>query len=571
MAWPTVGYLRRQTRSRYRYPVILVLFLLYVFFPIPWPSGHAPYEYSNHHLTFRGTPVIQHAFTTPSADTGRLKAVKAEFVHAYNAYRSRAWMHDEVKPLSGGTHTQYCGWAATLIDALDTLYIMGLEEEFEEAVAAVHRMKLWYAPSLACSINPFEMTIRHLGGLLSAYDISGQRDERLKRKAVGMGEMLLQAFGRNGIQCRAILWPRLWGWPCTPNSGVSFARMGSQLLEFVRLSMVSGKRKWSDRADFAAQELLRVQNKSRIPGLWPRNFDGTCDQGLCDLTDGPQFYTTASGADSSYEYFVKTHLLYGAVDDSYARMWAAALPQLKKHILFRPQAPNNADLLFPGEIMTFKDLPQSFSGKVEHLSCFLGGLFALSSRTVIDNTEDIEIAAKLTNGCVWAYESTASGIMPDTVVFEPCPPSNPKCTWNELSFAANTRKHGDATLPKGFIKVERPEYLLRPEAIESVFYMYRITGDEIWREKGWRMFTAIRDASRAKYGHASVANALVNATGQVEENQMDKMESFWLSETLKYFYLLFADPRLVSLDEWVFNTEGHPFRIDEEYRGQMYA
>ena len=75
--------------------------------------------------------------------------------------------------------------------------------------------------------------------------------------------------------------------------------------------MVSNKRKYSDKADFLASELLRIQNTSRIPGLFPRNFDGTCDEGLCDLNPGnAQFFTTASGADSSYEYFVKaSHML----------------------------------------------------------------------------------------------------------------------------------------------------------------------------------------------------------------------------------------------------------------------
>ena len=227
-----LGSSRRRTRNILR--VLGLLFVLYIFIPIPWPAYPAPYPYDSNSIISHSTPKIQHAFTNPAPDVPRQKAVRDEFIHAYSHYRSRAWLHDEVKPLSGGTHTQYCGWAATLIDALDTLYIMGFEEEFEEAVQAVTRMNLWYAPSLACSINPFEMTIRHLGGLLSAYDISGSRDGRLKRKAVQMGDMMMQAFGRNGIQCRAILWPRVRGWGCKPNEGVSFARMGSQSMEFLR-------------------------------------------------------------------------------------------------------------------------------------------------------------------------------------------------------------------------------------------------------------------------------------------------------------------------------------------------
>lgn len=94
-----------------------------------------------------------------------------------------------------------------------------------------------------------------------------------------------------------------------------------------------------------------------------------------------------------------------------------------------------------------------------------------------------------------------------------------------------------------------------PEAIESVWYMYRITGDSHWREAGWRMFEAVNRATSAEFGNS----AIDDVTKQVPELN-DSMESFWLAETLKYFYLLFADEDVVSLDEWVLNTEAHPFR-----------
>ena len=85
--------------------------------------------------------------------------------------------------------------------------------------------------------------------------------------------------------------------------------------------------------------------------------------------------------------------------------------------------------------------------------------------------------------------------------------------------------------------------------------MYRITGDPSWQEKGWRMFEATVRATRTEFANSAVDNVL-----DVEPRLMDEMESFWLAETLKYFYLVFADPDLVSLDEWVLNTEAHPLR-----------
>jgi mannosyl-oligosaccharide alpha-1,2-mannosidase len=94
-----------------------------------------------------------------------------------------------------------------------------------------------------------------------------------------------------------------------------------------------------------------------------------------------------------------------------------------------------------------------------------------------------------------------------------------------------------------------------PEAIESVWYMYRITGDTTWQEKGWRMFESIIAATQTEHGHSAISNVLVPGS-----DKDDTMESFWFAETLKYFYLLYSTPDVISLDEWVLNTEAHPFK-----------
>jgi len=86
--------------------------------------------------------------------------------------------------------------------------------------------------------------------------------------------------------------------------------------------------------------------------------------------------------------------------------------------------------------------------------------------------------------------------------------------------------------------------------------MYRITGDRSWQEKGWNMYQAVIRATRTPDGHSAIGDVAIPGA----PNQMDQMESFWLAETLKYFYLLFTTPDVVSLDEWVLNTEAHPFK-----------
>ena len=85
--------------------------------------------------------------------------------------------------------------------------------------------------------------------------------------------------------------------------------------------------------------------------------------------------------------------------------------------------------------------------------------------------------------------------------------------------------------------------------------MWRITGDPIWQEKAWNMFTHIE-----KHTRSAVAAASLDDVTRSDPTQVDSMESFWLAETLKYFYLVFSDWDVVDLDTWVLNTEAHPLR-----------
>lgn len=86
--------------------------------------------------------------------------------------------------------------------------------------------------------------------------------------------------------------------------------------------------------------------------------------------------------------------------------------------------------------------------------------------------------------------------------------------------------------------------------------MYRITGDTTWMDKGWKMFEATIAATRTEFANS----AIEDVTDTTQNGLKDEMESFWISETLKYYYLLFSAPNVISLDEWVLNTEAHPFK-----------
>lgn len=245
-----------------------------------------------------------------------------------------------------------------------------------------------------------------------------------------------------------------------------------------------------------------------------------------------------------------------------------------KYNLYRPMTPDGADILISGIATT-----KSKNGKTtvlneydgQHLVCFAGGMLAIGGK-LFNKPTHIDKARKLVDGCIWTYENMPLGIMPETFTMAPCK-SDTKCPWDEKAWkqaVLQRAKEGDLEnletadkiiaekrLPKGFTSIRDHRYILRPEAIESVFILYRVTGDRRLLDKAWAMFKAIQTHTETALGNAALADVTVTA-GNVK--QTDSMESFWLGETLKYFYLIFSDPSLVSLDEFVFNTEAHPLR-----------
>jgi len=150
-----------------------------------------------HRLSHKKIPKIQHL---PVPETlqekqlreGRLEEVRDAFLHAWNGYKKEAWAKDELRPIAGGYKTPFCGWAATMVDSLDTLWIMGLYHEFELSLVELNNVD--FTNTVGCQINLFETTIRHLGGLLSAFDISGEKYPILVHKAVELAEILYTAF-----------------------------------------------------------------------------------------------------------------------------------------------------------------------------------------------------------------------------------------------------------------------------------------------------------------------------------------------------------------------------------------
>jgi mannosyl-oligosaccharide alpha-1,2-mannosidase len=528
---------------------------------IPLPKGNAV-----------RLPKIQFDFSKQEDATARTtreerkEEVKKQFLKCWHNYRSKAWMHDEMRPISGQVTDHFGGWAATLIDALDTLWIMGFEEEFNSAIEDVESIDFGYTELE--KVNVFETNIRHLGGLLSAYELS--RDERLLYKAKEVGEMLYRAFDTPNRMplTRWDFKAAGQGKPQQAEDGVLLAEIGSMTMEFTHLSQLTGDPKFYDAVARITRMLEQQQDKTKLPGMWPIVVNARKADLMRDTT-----FTLNSMADSTYEYLPKMHALLGGLDPVYRTMYEKAMDTAITHALFRPSTPSNSDLLASGSV-SVDGASVSVVPELQHLSCYTGGMFALGSK-LFGNASHGDIARKLTDTCVWAYKASPAGIMPEVSNLLKCA-NTTQCYWDEKAWHAGVASHSDekerpdplttiasSHLPQGFTSVPDARFLLRPEAIESVFILYRTTGDAKYQAAAWDMWTSIMRSTDTSLGNSALKDVMSD-----KPPRDDSMESFWMAETLKYFFLIFSESGVVSLDEWVFNTEAHVMRLPKAPGGR---
>lgn len=516
----------------------------------------------------KSLPAVQHIFGQESSEAKQVRLqrrgeIKKVFEKCWKSYRERAWMRDELSPISGTGRDTFGGWAATLVDSLDTLWIMDLKNEFQEATSAVQHID--FGQSTDTIINIFETTIRYLGGFLGAYDLSGNK--KLLDLAVEVGEMLLVAFDTpNHLPITR------WDWKAaargdrqdTPSS-ILVSEIGSLSLEFTRLSQLTGDQRFYDAIKRITTLFDKQQSQTKLPGMWPVIVNPKAE----DMTSDTGF-TLGGMSDSLYEYLPKEYALLGGQEPVYQKMYEQSMKTAIESLFFRPMTPKEDDILISGDARASADGRSStLEPKGQHLGCFAGGMLGLGGR-LFQNNEHLALARKLTEGCIWAYHAMDRGIMPEVAHFVPCE-DKANCPWVESkwlqgvleknsaspeSTASNTAKQ--LHLAKGYTKIDDKRYILRPEAIESVFYMWRITGEGKYREAAWQMWTAISEVTKSEFANAAIVDITVPEPVDVPKD--DRMESFWFAETLKYFYLIFSEPGLVSLDDYVLNTEAHPLR-----------
>ncbi|GAB5355957.1 hypothetical protein AAMO2058_000249600 [Amorphochlora amoebiformis] len=450
-------------------------------------------------------------------DPEKLEAIRGAFRLAWGGYSKYCYGEDELRPLSR-TCSNWVHMGLTLIDSLDTLWIMGLKDEF-------HKAKRWVANELPVAPNEkvsfFESTIRVTGGLLSAYELSG--DPVFLEKATQIQANLDQAFQDTeiGMPVSEINLKTgegsLPGWT---GKSLILSEIGTNAVEMLKLSQHTKKMEFANYAERVIDFLDQLETP--VKGLYPS---------LISPKNGrPTSRRVSFGGmgDSWYEYLLKSWLLSSRQVDKYKRMYVETLQAIKTNMIKK----SNGRIYLPTMEGTFT------TRLMEHLVCFMPGLIALGSAEGVNqgrSAEDLRLAEELMDTCVEMYDMSESKLAPDSVRF-----SN-----------------------QGMV-IDKREFRLRPETVESLFYLWRITHKQKYRDAAWMIFQAMdRNCRVAGVGHANVKD--VNDPSQKE----DRMESFWLAETLKYLFLTFEDDSVIPLNKYVFNTEAHPLEKIPEQEMQV--
>ncbi|KAF7732817.1 hypothetical protein EC973_000092 [Apophysomyces ossiformis] len=511
---------------------------------------------------WRPLPSIQYPFgKEPAAFANkrekRRAAVKDGFLHAWNGYKKYALGHDEVKPLTNLSKDPFGGWGATLVDSLSTLLVMDLKEEVESVLSELDKIEF----DLDRNVSVFESIIRYLGGLLSAYELSDKQNKILLDKAKQLADALLPAFDTPSGLPHSQWNPHQ---RTSPSNFTVLAEIGTVQLEFMVLSEHTGNPIYKYTAQAITDFLDNVgfEHGMDIAGLYPTSLDvskGRFRDNTC---------TFGGAGDSTFEYFLKEYLLVQGSVPQYARMYIESVDNMKHHML---RQVIGSELLFLPPYNTRMGKPSN--NNMEHLTCFVPGMLAIGAK-IFDRPDDLTAAKGLLETCVYMYRTSPTGLCPEAWSMMGTVPYNP-LTYNrpqeELEKSRNwwysdsavtppKRKDENVRMPYD-INYKLPSPTPRPSTIKPFNRNYLLRpGDPKYQEYGWEIFQAIEKHCKTKSAYAAIQNVEEANEDDIQSNQLDSMESFMLAETLKYLYLLFSPPDVISLDEFVLNTEAHPLR-----------
>jgi len=325
--------------------------------------------------------------------------------------------------------------------------------------------------------------------------------------------------------------------------------------------------KYPNYFSFSEQVMAVVKSARMPPGLASIFMDARTGQ----------FVTSAirlgSRGDSYYEYLLKQFIQTDRTEDVYREMYEDAVQGIHDHLV---QKSIQSGLTYTAELIPERSSADKGGGEVswrltpkqDFLVCFFGGNLLLSATRAGALVQDVSVPPRadelsdrgrrdwttgleLIRTCM-ATHDTKTGLAPEIAHF--------RISSDKDKLEGVRNAPGDWYI-KGAGVGEFPpydaRYMLRPETVESLFTAFRLTGDRRYREYGWAIFQAIEKHCRIPSGgYATIINV-----DEVPVRHEDKMETFFLSETLKYLFLLFSDGDTIPLSKYVFNTEAHPLPI----------
>ncbi|MFL5742391.1 MAG: glycoside hydrolase family 47 protein, partial [Flavisolibacter sp.] len=408
--------------------------------------------------------------------------------HAWKGYKDFAWGYDDLQPLSkNGKNWYKHTLLMTPVDAYDSFVLLGMKKEAEEAR---HMIISALNFNIDDQVQVFEITIRLLGGLQSAYELSG--DKRFLALAKDLADRLMPAFKtRSDMPCRYVHLQT-----GAPRDSINNpAEIGSLMLEFGNLSKLTGNKIYYETAKKAMMEVYRRRSAIGLVGMQLNVINGRWTN-----------KESAIGAyiDSYYEYLYKSWKLFG--DTAFRDAWEVHRKAINKYLVSKT---DSGWFLSHVDMNTGKEISPVYGA----LDAFYAGLCAYSG--------DLRTAKEVQKAN--AYMWTHFGMEPE-----------------EFNFKTGA--------------VLSAYYILRPENLESCFYLYRFTRDDRYLWMGKRMVDDILSHCRTDIAFASLKNVR-------SFEKTNSMQSFFFAETLKYAYLLFAPDNTLDLNKFVLNTEAHPLGI----------
>jgi mannosidase alpha-like ER degradation enhancer 2 len=375
----------------------------------------------------------------------------------------------------------------TPVDAYDVMLLMKLDREAAET-------KRLILDSLSfdkdIEVQAFEITIRLLGGLLSAYQLDG--DKRFLDRAEDLGTRLLPIYNTSsGMPYRYVHLQT----GRIRDSINNPAEIGTALLEFGTLSKLTNSPVYYNKAKKALAELHKRRSDIGLVGTWVNVETG-------EWTDTTSH--VGGAIDSYYEYLLKSWLLFG--DEDCRTMWDESIRAVNEYVA---DTVNGSLWYGRVDMRTGKRTSTRFGS----LEAFMPSVLALGG--------DIDRARHLQESCyrMWNLHE-----------IEP----------EQIDYVS--------------MQLLAKQYHLRPEIIESAYYLHHCTGGgRRYRQMGETFFKSLVKYCRTESGYAYLEDVTTKGKG-------DGMESFFLAETLKYLYLLYSDDRALAPDSVVFTTEAHPLR-----------